>query len=121
MVLLRKDAEDLRQLARASDRFGTALDRLANANPPKDRAPTSHAEIRRLTRELDGAAGVAEKAADANFMTAAQYERIARHFEAIAEGMEGGALKEFAAEKRRATAGRRAKAPAVRKPRRPRR
>lgn len=121
MVLKLKDAEDLRKLGRASERFGKALDRLAAAHPPKDRPPTPHTEISRLTRELDGAAGIVEKAADAKFMTAAQYERVARHFEAIAEGMERGALKEFAAEKRRAAPRRRRATPAVRKPRSPHR
>ena len=119
MVLVRKEAEDLQQLARACDRFGAALRALANTNPPSDRAATGHPEIRRLTRELDAAAGIVEKAVAAKFMTAAQYGRIARHFEAIAEGMEGGAIKELAAEKRRGTAGRRRTAP--RKPQRPRR
>lgn len=116
MVLLRKEAEDLQQLARACDRFGAALRALANTNPPADRAATGHPEIRRLARELEGAARIVEKAIAAKFMTAAQYGRIARHFEAIAEAMEGGAIKELAAEKRRSPGGRGKAGPKSRKP-----
>lgn len=115
MVLLH--VEDLDKLARAVGRFGDALRKLAYVNPPADRAATAHPELPRLTREFDRATEIVEKAVEAKFMTAAQYERIAQHFEAIAEGMESGAVKESAAEKRRTTAPRRGAATAVRKPR----
>ncbi len=121
MVLLAVQVKDLKQLALAVHQFADALQELAGVHPPADRAALDHPEIRRLTREFERAVKIVEAAVEAEFMTAAQYERIAKHFEAIAEGMEGGALKEFAAERRRATAGRRVAAPTVRKPRRPRR
>jgi hypothetical protein len=118
VVVKRKQAEDLEHLARAADRFGDALQKLANVNPPADRTPTEHPELQRLARNFDRATQTVEKAVAATFMTAAQYGRIAGNFEAIAEGMKGGAAKESAAEKRRATPGRRVAAPAVRKRRR---
>jgi len=118
VVLKRKQAEDLEQLARAADRFGDALLRLANVSPPEDRAATDHPELQRLAREFDRAAEIAEKAVGARFMTAAQYQRIARNFEAIAEGMQSGAMKESAADKKPATAGRRTAVQPGRKPRR---
>lgn len=118
MVLKRKQAEDLEQLARAADRFGDALLKLANVTPPEERSATEHPEVRRLARELDRAAAIVEKAVGATFMTAAQYGRVARNFAAIAEGMQSGAARETAAENRRSTAGRRAAAPTDRKSRR---
>jgi hypothetical protein len=84
-------------------------------NPPADRAATAHPEIRRLTREFDRAAVIVENAVKAKFMTADQYGKMAGHFEAIAELMEGGAVKEAAAEKRRTTSGRGKAAPKTRK------
>jgi hypothetical protein len=116
VVLLRIQVEDLRKLARAVDRFGDALENLANADPPADRAATAHPEIRGLTREFDRAAVIVENAVKAKFMTADQYGKMAGHFEAIAELMEGGAVKEAAAEKRRTSPRGRGTVPAVRKP-----
>ena len=107
--------KDLRQLADAVDRFGDALENLANADPPADRAATAHPEIRRLTREFDGAAAIVENAVKAKFMTADQYRKMAGHFEAVGKLMEGGAAKEAAAEKRRTTQGRAKAAPKTRK------
>ena len=118
MVLKRKQAEDLEQLARAADRFGDALQKLANVNPPEDRTPTEHPELQGLARNFDRATKTVETAVTARFMSAAQYGRIAGNFEAIAKGMQSGAAKESAAEKRRRSPGRRVAAPAVRKPRR---
>jgi hypothetical protein len=116
VVLRRIQVEDLRKLARAVDRFGDALENLANADPPADRAATAHPEIRGLVREFDRAALIVENAVKAKFMTADQYGKMAGHFEAIAKLMEGGADREAAAEKRRATPGRGRAAPKTRKP-----
>jgi hypothetical protein len=115
VVLRRIQVEDLRKLAAAVDRFGDALEDLANADPPAERAATAHPEIRGLTREFDRAALLVETAVKAKFMTADQYRKMAGHFAAIGKLMGGGAAKEAAAEKRRATPGRGKAAPKTRK------
>jgi hypothetical protein len=117
VVLKFIQVEDLKHVAREVRRFADALRRLASLKPPADRIAIDHPELARLVREFDGAAELVEKAVGEKFMTAAQYQRIARHFKAIADDMESGAAKESAAEKRRTVAGRRGAAPRARKPR----
>lgn len=118
MVLRRKRAKDLEHFGRAAGRFGRAVEALSRVDPPEERAPTEHPEIVRLASELDRATAIVEAAVAATFMTAAQYGRVAQHFERIAEAMEKGAGVELAAEKRGSAGRRRVAAPAVRKPRR---
>ncbi len=118
MLYLRIDLEDLKKLGLAIGRLAVETQRMVHANPPRDRTPTAHPEFRRMTAEFDGATEVVRKAADTGFMTAAQYRRIARHFEVVAEAIERGADREEATAKRDAASIKRGVAvAAVRKPR----
>lgn len=121
MILKHKQVRDLERLAAAVREFGVEVRKLAAVSPRTDRQPVDHPELQRLAREFAQAAEIVEKGVAAKLLTADQYARVARHFEVIAQGMERGAAREAAAEKRAAgTAGSGART-AVRKPQRRRR
>lgn len=119
MILKHKQVRDLERLAAEVREFGVAVRRLAAVSPRTDRMPVDHPELQRLAREFAQAAEIVQKGVAAKILTADQYSRVARSFEVIAQGMERGAAREAAAEKRAAAvSGART---AVRKPQRRRR
>ncbi len=118
MILLRKDLQYLKEFGVAVHRFADETQRMVHVTPPADRTPTPHPELQRMAAEFDRATEIVRQAAKAGFMTAAQYRRIARHFEVMGEAIERGADREEATARRDAAAVRRGVAvPAVRKPR----
>lgn len=121
MILKHKQVRDLERLAAAVREFGVAVRRLAAVSPRTDRLPVDHPELVGLAREFAQAAEIVEKAVAAKILTADQFSRVARHFEVIAQGMERGAAREAAAEKRAAGTAVSGVRTAVRKPQRRRR